>query len=371
MVKGATPPVFLYVTHCPSSSRQVIELVAEMEVFRAAFVDTYSFLSDAGDVTDMVVALYADSDDNDDATAARRRSIRRRRGRLLQVQGEPSAQPSAEPTMTLGQEEDLSQLQNILHGKFSKIVRNLNNRNLQTVGSDSYSYEFSFSHSYTDEWPCYWDDGGCGSSYSYSYLYSYGDNCTDVGGGWQYVYNDSGACMQAFACGDNACDPSSCATDAINYTALTGGLFTCDDAGYYIEGEFAGAMPTCWYEEPCGSYSYSYSEPNYDDKNDTAAADDAGYAYFGNDDAATTTTTVELSYTFSFVVAGEVSRRRLRESLQLLLGGRSNDGDDDDGDHDDDDGGGARRNKGVVVGGRRRLTTTSAGAFLDEVWYMQ
>ena len=229
-LKGATPSVFLYVTHCSSSSRQVIQLVAEMEVFRTAFVDTYSFLSDAGDVTNMVVALYADSDDNDNATSARRRSIRRRRGRLLQLRGEPSAepsaQPSAEPTMTFGQEEDLSQLENIidddnidddtqleniLDGEFSKIVRNLNNRNLQTVGNDSYSHEFSFSH----------------------------------------------------------------------------------------------------------SYSYSYSEPNYDDKNDTAAADDAGYAYFGNDDAATTT--VELSYTFSFVVSGEVSRRRLRESLELQV----------------------------------------------------
>ena len=90
-----------------------------------------------------------------------------------------------------------------------------------------------------------------------------GTGCTDLGGGWQYVYNDGGVCMQAFACGDNACDPSSCATDAIDYTAYSGGLITCDDTGYYSEGEFAGAMPTCWYEEPCGGWtlgsSYSYS----------------------------------------------------------------------------------------------------------------
>ena len=62
--------------------------------------------------------------------------------------------------------------------------------------------------------------------------------------------------------GEDCGDDSTCSACVLwDYTALSNGMYTCDDTGYYSDCMYVGALPGCYWDDGgCGSsYSYSYS----------------------------------------------------------------------------------------------------------------
>jgi len=79
---------------------------------------------------------------------------------------------------------------------------------------------------------------------------------------YKNIYCDDSTVMYSSDCDDSTC--SSCASE-LDYTAFSGGMYTCDGDSFYQDGSYGEALPGCYYEECGSSYSYSFSYEASDD----------------------------------------------------------------------------------------------------------